>query len=88
MKVWMIAGTLLALLIILPALAIFFASGWVKLAGQIVLSIIFGLIAAVFLLFSYICIRAQAKKWGMSLLLAAIVLAFLIYAIWMGVPFV
>lgn len=85
---WAIAGALLALLIILPSLAILLASGWVKLAGQIVLSIVFGLITAASLLFAYICIRAQARKWGAGLLLAAAVFAFLIYIIWAGFPFI
>lgn len=87
MKVWAAVGALFALLIILPALAIEFAGGWIKLAGQIVLSLVFALIAAACLLFSYICVRAKAGKWGAGLLVLAIIFIFGVYAIWAGVPF-
>ena len=86
MRAWAIAGTILACLIVLPALAVVLASGWVRLAGQVILSIVLSLILVVFVFFAYVCMRAQARKWGTGLILAAIAILFLIYTTWAGLP--
>jgi hypothetical protein len=86
LRVWAIVGTILLFLIALPALAVVLASGWVRLAGQVILSIVLSVILVAFVFFAYVCMRAQARKWGTALVLAAIVILFLIYATWAGLP--
>jgi len=39
-------------------------------------------------LFGYICIRAQARKWGAGLILLAVLFVIAIYWVWVGhLPF-
>jgi len=70
------------LLIVLPLIAMGGYFGdlamWI---GQVVLTIvlILGILATG--LFGYICIRAQARKWGAGLLLVAVLLAIAIYIV-------
>jgi len=87
LRAWAVAGTILLCLIVLPALAVTLASGWVRLAGQIILSVILAVIFAILAFFSYVCVRAQARKWGAALIIASVIVLFLIYTIWAGLPF-
>jgi hypothetical protein len=77
------------LLIVLPLIAMGgYFGDMARLIGQVVLTIvlILGILATG--LFGYICIRAQARKWGAGLLLAAVLLAIAIYWTWAGhLPF-
>jgi len=77
------------LLVVIPLVAIGgYFGDLAKLIGQVVLTIvlILGILATG--LFGYICIRAQARKWGAGLILAAMLLAIAIYFVWVGrLPF-
>jgi hypothetical protein len=77
------------LLVVIPLVAIGgYFGDLAKLIGQVVLTIvlILGILATG--LFGYICIRAQARKWGAGLILAAVLLAIAIYFVWVGrLPF-
>ena len=77
------------MLVVIPLVAIGgYFGDLAKLIGQVVLTIvlILGILATG--LFGYICIRAQARKWGAGLILAAMLLAIAIYFVWVGrLPF-
>jgi len=77
------------LLIILPLIAMggYFGT-WGRPIGQTVLTImlIIGIMGTG--LFGYICIRAQARKWGTGLILLAVLFVIAIYWVWAGhLPF-
>ena len=71
------------LLVALPVWAIN-QSGLVKLIGQIVLTIVLLVVIGATGLFGYICIKAQAKKWGGGLLIIAILAVLAVYWVWTG----
>jgi len=77
------------LLIILPLIAMGEYFGDIaKLIGQTVLTVmlIIGIMGTG--LFGYICIRAQARKWGAGLILLAVLFVIDIYWVWVGhLPF-
>ncbi len=84
----MLAGVFV-LVIILPVIALtdYFGSLG-RLIGQIVLSIV--LIIAIICsgLFGYIFFKAQAKRWGSGLFVAAILCIIVTYWLWAGhLPF-
>lgn len=71
------------LVIVLPAIALTNSFGSLgRLIGQIVLSIVFILVMVVSGLFGYIFFKAQAKKWGAGLFVAAILCIIITYWLW------
>lgn len=73
------------LIIALPIIALT-QSGLVRLAGQIVLSIVLILALIGCGLFGYICFRAQARKWGAGLFVIVVLCLIAIYWLWAGHP--
>jgi len=80
---WLILTGAVLLIIVLPIIALTY-SGWVRLVGQIVLSILLILALIGSGLFGYICLRAQAKKWGAGLFIIAALCIVVIYWVWAG----
>ena len=78
---WLILAGAIILIIVLPIIALT-QGGWVRLAGQIVLSIILILALIGSGLFGYICVKAQARKWGAGLFAAAVLCIIAIYYLW------
>lgn len=89
MRGWLILSGVVVLLVVLPLIAMGGYFGELaRLIGQVVITIvlILGIIATG--LFGYICIRAQARKWGAGLILVAALLAIAVYWTWAGhLPF-
>ncbi|MFQ6130171.1 MAG: hypothetical protein ACE5OT_05145 [Candidatus Hadarchaeaceae archaeon] len=85
MRVQLLLAGAIILLIILPIIALT-QSGWVRLAGQIVLSIVLLLALVGTGLFGYICFRARAKKWGVGLFVIALLCIIALYWLWAGHP--
>ena len=85
LRLWMILAGAFILIIVLPIIALT-QSGWVQLAGQIVLSIVLILALIGSGLFGYICFRAQAKKWGAGLFVIVVLCIVAIYWLWAGHP--
>jgi hypothetical protein len=84
----MLAGALI-LIIVLPVIALTDAFGyWPMIIGKIVLSIMLILALIGSGLFGYICIKAQARKWGAGLFMAVALCIVVIYWLWAGhLPF-
>jgi len=86
---WLILVGLVILVIVLPVIALtnYFGSLG-RLIGQIVLSIVLILAIIGSGLFGYIFFKAQAKKWGIGLFLAAVLCIIITYLLWAGrLPF-
>lgn len=86
MRGWLILAGAIILAIVLPFFARF---GWFGpwgsigfVIGQIVLSIVLVLAIVGTGLFGYICIRAQARKWGAGLIVAAVLCLLVIFWVW------
>lgn len=89
MRGWLILAGAVLLIIVLPIIALtdYFGS-LAKLIGQIVLSIVLILALIGSGLFGYICIKAQARKWGAGLFVIAALCVVVIYWLWAGhLPF-
>ena len=89
MRDWLILVGLVILVIVLPVIALtnYFGSLG-RLIGQIVLSIVLILAIIGSGLFGYIFFKAQAKKWGVGLFLAAVLCIIITYWLWAGrLPF-
>ncbi len=85
MRGWAILAGIAVLVVILPVIALTGRFGdLAKLIGQIILTIVAILAMAGFGLFGYICIRAQARKWGVGLVVVAILCLLLIFWLWTG----
>ena len=80
---------LVVLVIVLPVIALTDSFGSLgRLIGQIVLSIVLILAIIGSGLFGYIFFKAQAKKWGIGLFLAAVLCIIITYLLWAGrLPF-
>ncbi len=76
-------GIAAVLLIILPLVALT-QTGIVRLIGQIVMTLVLLVILGGAGLFGYICLKAQARKWGTGLIVVAIISAIAIYVVWVG----
>jgi len=72
------------LLVALPIYAITSTTGLVRTIGQVVLTLVLLLVLGATGLFGYICIKAQAKKWGAGLMTIAVLSALAIYWVWVG----
>jgi hypothetical protein len=81
-------GAVVFLLIVLPLWALTHPPGLVRLVGQIVLTIDLILVIIGTGLFGYICMKAQARKWGAGLIAVAVLSVLAIYLVWFGhLPF-
>jgi len=85
LRIWLILAGAIILVTVLPIIALT-QGGWVQLAGQIVLSIVFILALIGCGLFGYICFKAQAKKWGAGLFVIVVLCIIAIYWLWAGHP--
>jgi hypothetical protein len=56
----------------------------VNLAGKIILTLDLLLVIGATGIFGYICMKAQARKWGAGLLAVAVLSAVGIYVVWAG----
>jgi hypothetical protein len=80
---WILLGAAIVCLIVFPLWALT-QSDWIRLAGQIILTLVLLLVIGGTGLFGYICLKAQARKWGAGLFVVAILSALAIYVIWVG----
>ena len=76
----------IVLVIILPLTGVLFGSGLIKLAAQVVLTIVLILAIGATGIFGYICLKAQARKWGVGLIIIAIACLLIIFWMWTGKP--
>ncbi|MEM2890137.1 MAG: hypothetical protein QW358_02175 [Candidatus Hadarchaeum sp.] len=86
MRTAYLLGIIVFLVIVLPLLGFFFGGGWVKLIAQIILTIVLVVIIGATGIFGYICIKAQARKWGVGLILVAIICLLIVFWLWTGKP--
>ncbi|MEW6222045.1 MAG: hypothetical protein AB1476_01810 [Candidatus Hadarchaeota archaeon] len=87
MRGWLLLGAGVAIAVILPLVAMG-QTDWVRLAGQIVLTVELLLLTGGAALFGYICLKAQATKWGVGLLVVALLCVLAVYMVWAGkLPF-
>ncbi|MEW6592125.1 MAG: hypothetical protein AB1305_00315 [Candidatus Hadarchaeota archaeon] len=87
MRGWLLLAAGIVIAVALPMLAMS-QTGWVRLAGQIVFSIELLLLTAGAGLFGYICLKAQATKWGVGLIAVALLCVLAVYIVWAGrLPF-
>ncbi len=86
MRVSFMLGAVVVIFIALPLIGFFFAGGLIKMASQIVLSAVLALALAGTGVFGYICVKAQARKWGTGLIVVAIICLLAILMIWRILP--
>jgi quinol-cytochrome oxidoreductase complex cytochrome b subunit len=80
---WILLGAAIVCLIVFPLWALT-QTGWINIAGKIILTLVLLLVLGGTGLFGYICLKAQARKWGAGLIIAAILSALAIYVVWVG----
>ncbi|MEM2878003.1 MAG: hypothetical protein QXG10_00395 [Candidatus Hadarchaeales archaeon] len=85
MRGWLILGAICVFVVILPIIALGGYFGDIaRTVGQVVLTVVLlGLLVATGA-FGYICIRAQAAKWGAGLVLIAVLCLLAVFWIWTG----
>jgi hypothetical protein len=83
LREWLLLAVLAILFIVLPVWALN-QTGWIRLAGQIILTLVLLLVLGATGLFGYICIRAKERKWGAGLWIIALLSILTIYWIWFG----
>ncbi len=86
MRISLLLGVIIVLVVLLPIVGLVWGSGWIITAAQIVLSLVLILVIAGTGIFGFICIKAQAKKWGVGLILVAILCILAIFWLWTGRP--
>ena len=86
MRVTYLLGAVIVLVGILPLMGFLFGTGLIKTAAQIVLTIVLILAIGATGIFGYICIKAQARKWGVGLIVVAVVCLLIIFWIWGLLP--
>lgn len=85
MRGWVLLGLAIFIVVVLPVVSLTGVFGdLARLAGQIILTIILAGLLAVLGVFGYICIRAQAAKWGAGLVAISVLLLLAIFWIWTG----
>jgi len=84
MRVSYLIGTVILLVIVLPLIGLVLGTGSIRTIAQIILTIVLALAIGATGVFGYICIKAQARKWGVGLILVAIICLLLIFVIWTG----
>ncbi|MGC8816288.1 MAG: hypothetical protein ACP5PX_00495 [Candidatus Hadarchaeum sp.] len=86
MRTTYLLGIIIFLVVVLPLVGLIFGVGWIRLAAQIILTIVLVVVIGATGVFGYICIKAQARKWGAGLILVAIICLLLIFWLWTGKP--
>ncbi|MFH1822059.1 MAG: hypothetical protein ABH852_06480 [Methanobacteriota archaeon] len=86
MRVSFLLGAVIILAIILPLIGLVFGSGLIRAAAQVVLTTVLILSIGATSIFGYICMKAQARKWGAGLIIIAVVCLLVIFLIWTGKP--
>jgi len=86
MRASILLGVIIVIFVILPIIGLAFFEDWIKTVSQIVLSAVLILVTAGTGVFGYICIKAQAKKWGIGLIIVAVLCLLAIFWIWTGKP--
>ena len=86
MKVSYLLGAVIIIAIILPLIGLLFGSGLIRMAAQVVLTIVLVLTMGATGVFGYICIKDQARKWGVGLIIIAVICLLVIFWIWTGKP--
>ena len=86
MRLSILFGAVVVLAVILPLIGLVFGTGLIRMAAQTILTLVLLVVIGATGVFGYICIRAQAKKWGAGLILVAIVSLLVIFWIWTGKP--
>lgn len=86
MRLSILFGAVVVLAVVLPLIGLAFGTGLIRMAAQIILTLVLLVVIGATGVFGYICIRAQAKKWGAGLILVAIVCLLVIFWIWTGKP--
>ncbi|MBC7218527.1 MAG: hypothetical protein H5T49_00105 [Hadesarchaea archaeon] len=86
MRTTYLLGIIVFLAVVLPLIGFFFSGGWIKLIAQIILTIVLAVVIGATGIFGYICIKAQARKWGAGLILVAIICLLLVFWLWTGKP--
>lgn len=85
MRGWLILAGIAVLVIILPIISLGgYFGDLAKLVGQIVLTIVLILACIGTGLFGYICIKAQARKWGAGLVVVAVLCILVVFWLWTG----
>lgn len=84
MRGWLILSGIIILAIILPIFARTSEVWWIHWIGTFVLTLAVGAVMVGTGLFGYICIRAQARKWGAGLIVAAVLCLLVIFWLWTG----
>ena len=83
MRGWVILAGILVLIVILPIIALTGYFGELaRLIGQVVLSIVLAIVLVGTGLFGYICMKAQARKWGTGLFVIAVLCLLAIFWVW------
>jgi len=59
-------------------------TGWIRIAGQVVLTLDLLVVLLGSGLFGYICIKAKERKWGAGLWIVALLSILIIYWVWTG----
>lgn len=84
MRISFLFGTVVLFAIVLPLIGLVFGTGLIRVAAQVILTVVLILAIAAAGAFGYICIKAQAKKWGTGLIVIAILCLLMIFVIWTG----
>ena len=86
MRVSFLVGAVVIIFIVLPLIGLFLGSGLIKIVAQAVLSAVLILAIIGTGVFGYICVKAQAKKWGAGLMAVAIICLVVILLMWRILP--
>lgn len=86
MRTRYLLAILVFIVVVLPLIGFFFGGGWIKLIAQIILTVVLAAVIGATGIFGYICIKAQAAKWGIGLILVAIICLLLVFWLWTGKP--
>ncbi|KUO40164.1 MAG: hypothetical protein APZ16_07055 [Candidatus Hadarchaeum yellowstonense] len=86
MRATYLLGIVVFLVVVLPLIGFLLGSGLVKLAAQVILTIVLVAVIGATGIFGYICIKAQARKWGLGLFLIAIICLLIVFWLWTGKP--
>lgn len=86
MRATYLLGIVVFLVVVLPLIGFLLGSGLVKLAAQVILTIVLFAVIGATGIFGYICIKAQARKWGLGLFLIAIICLLIVFWLWTGKP--
>ena len=86
MRLSLLLVAVVVLAVLLPLAGLILGTGWIRMAAQIILTLVLVVVIGATGIFGYICIKAQARKWGAGLILVAILCLLAIFLIWTGRP--